>query len=85
MVAATAEQRLSQFYEQSLWHALTVAAGGYWQRDYGSDAIGSLRYEQRWRHDPLTEFGYGGEVSRRAYDGTPENLWLLFASLRHRF
>jgi len=85
LLAATAEQRLSQFYEQSLWHALTVAAGGYWQRDYGSDAIGSLRYEQRWRHDPLTEFGYGGEVSRRAYDGTPENLWLLFANLRHRF
>jgi biofilm PGA synthesis protein PgaA len=85
LMAATVEQRLSQVYERSLRHALTVAAGVYWQRDYGRDAIGSLRYEQRWRHDPLTELSYGSEVSRRVYDGRIENPWSLFANLRHRF
>ncbi|MEN9543180.1 MAG: poly-beta,6 N-acetyl-D-glucosamine export porin PgaA, partial [Pseudomonadota bacterium] len=81
----TAEQRLSQNYERSLWHALTVSGGSYWQQGYGANAIGSLRYEQRWRHDPRSEIGYGIETDRRVYDGQPERAWLLFANLNHRF
>ena len=48
------EQLLWRRYERSFSHELTLTGGNYWQQDHGSGGIGSLRYQQTWRDDPLS-------------------------------
>ena len=80
-----ADQVLWRWYERSFSHNLSVSAGNYWQQGFGSGAVGSLRYQQAWRHDPLTEWRYGVTFGRAIYDGVPENSGALFLNLLHRF
>jgi biofilm PGA synthesis protein PgaA len=72
-------------YERSFGHQLQLSAGSYWQQDYGSSATGSLLYQHTWRHQPFTEWRYGVQFARNAYDGVGENTLLLFLNLNHRF
>ena len=44
-----------------------------------------MSYEHRWRFDPLFEFAYGVELSRRVYDGSVENTVTLIFRLARRF
>jgi hypothetical protein len=55
------------------------------EANFPTSVIATLRYEQRWRFDPLTEFNYGVELSRRVYDGSVENTAALTFGLRQRF
>lgn len=74
-VAATAgllaEHVTWRRYDTSFVQALAVDAGSYSQRGHGTGWIGTLGYEHRWRFDPLTEFRYGVQLTRRVYDGDP--------------
>jgi len=80
-----ADHVIWRWYERSFTHNLSVSAGNYWQQGFGSGAVGSLRYQQVWRHDPLTEWRYGISFGRAIYDGVPENSGALFVNLIHRF
>ena len=79
------EQLLWRRYERSFSHELTLTGGSYWQQDHGSGGIGSLRYQQTWRDDPLSSLNWGLAVGRSIYDGTPERSLQLFLDLNHRF
>lgn len=72
-------------YERSFHQRLVATLGSYWQQGYSSGAVGGVRYEHVWRHDPLTELRYGIELARSRYDGVPERNGIFFANLNHRF
>lgn len=80
----SAEHILWRRYDNSLLQALTVDGGLYSEYGYGNNWIGTVRYEHRWRFDPLTEFHYGINLMRRVYDGSVENGWLLTLGLAQR-
>ena len=44
-------------------------AAGMANSGFKGGAIGTARYEQRWRFDPRTELVYGVSLSQRMYDG----------------
>jgi biofilm PGA synthesis protein PgaA len=79
------EQLLWRRYERSFGHELTLTGGSYWQQDYGTGSIGSLRYQQAWRNDPRTSLNWGVEIRRAIYDGVPERSANVFLNLNHRF
>jgi biofilm PGA synthesis protein PgaA len=80
-----AEHTIWRSYEDSWVEALLVNAGVYAEDGFGANAIATVSYEQRWRFDPLNEFHYGVELSRRVYDGSVENTLALTLGLRSRF
>ena len=63
---------------------LTADAGLYSEYGYADNWIGTLKYEHRWRFDPLTEFRYGVMLMRRVYDGSVENTLGFLVGLRQR-
>ena len=80
-----ANHQIWRRYERSLNHQLVLALGSYWQQDYGAGAVGGLRYQQRLRFDPLTEWRWGLEFNRSRYDGVGENAATFFINLNQRF
>jgi len=80
-----ADHVLWRRYERSFSQHLVATVGSYWQQGYGAGVVGGLRYEQIWRHDPLTELRYGIDFNRAIYDGVAERNALFFANLNHRF
>ena len=80
-----AEQTIWRRYDDSLVQALLVNAGLYAQAHFPSKPIATVSYEHRWRFDPLFEFAYGVELSRRVYDGSVENSVALTFRLARRF
>jgi biofilm PGA synthesis protein PgaA len=79
-----AEHVVWRSYDNSLTQALRVEAGLYAEQGYANDWIGTASYEHRWRFDPLTEFHYGVQVSRRVYDGSELREIALLVGLRQR-
>ena len=71
-------------YENSFVHALTIDAGSYTQEGYGTGWVGTVGYEHRWRFDPMTEFRYGIQGTRRIYDGEVERGIALVIALTQR-
>jgi biofilm PGA synthesis protein PgaA len=84
-LAFHADHLIWREYERSFGQQLQVVAGNYWQDGYGSKTTGSLLYQHTWRWQPLTEWRYGAQFARNAYDGVGENTLLLFLNLNHRF
>ena len=79
-----AEHVLWKRYDVSLVQALTADAGLYSEYGYTDNWIGTLKYEHRWRFDPLTELRYGVTLTRRVYDGSVENGIALIIGLSQR-
>jgi biofilm PGA synthesis protein PgaA len=71
-------------YENSFVQALTIDAGSYSQQGYGTGWVGTAAYEHRWRFDPMTEFRYGIQATRRIYDGDVERGIALIIALTQR-
>lgn len=84
-LAIEAEHVISRQYDRSWVQRFVFSAGSYRQDGFGSGAIGSLSYEQRYRFDPTFEIRYGVEMNRRIYDGTAERALTGFFSLNKRF
>jgi biofilm PGA synthesis protein PgaA len=84
-LALEAEHVISRHYDRSWVQRVVFAAGSYRQEGFGSGAIGSLSYEQRYRFDPTFEIRYGVEMNRRIYDGTAERGLTGFFSINKRF
>ena len=82
---ATAEHVIWRNYDDSLVQAISLDAGVYAQKGFGSDWIGILGYEHRWRLGPRTEFHYGVQLSRRVFDAEPEEGFAAIFGLSQRF
>jgi biofilm PGA synthesis protein PgaA len=59
-------------YDHLLAHQLDVGYGFYNQKRYGSDWIGHIRYEHRYRFFPWLEMLAGFEFGQNVYDGHSE-------------
>ena len=59
-------------YERSLTQRFVLGGGGYWQQDFGSDAIGLVRYEHLWQLSQRWFVRYGVGAASRVYDGDRE-------------
>lgn len=68
-VGLDAEHVIWRHYESSFGQRLVVSAGSYWQDGFGTGWIGSILYEQVYRHDPRAEIRYGVQGNRNIYDG----------------
>jgi biofilm PGA synthesis protein PgaA len=79
-----AEQIVWRRFDISFAHALTVDAGLYSEQGFADNWIGTVIYEHRWRFDPLTELRYGIRLTRRVYDGSPEDGLMFTVSLTQR-
>jgi biofilm PGA synthesis protein PgaA len=84
-VAFDADHLIWREYERSFGQQLQWVVGSYWQDGYGSKTTGSLLYQHTWRWQPFTEWRYGAQFARNAYDGVGENTLLLFLNFNHRF
>lgn len=71
-------------YDTSFVQALSLDAGSYSQQGYSTGWIGALNYQHRWRFDPLTEFRYGVQLTRRIYDGDPSRGFAFLFGLTQR-
>jgi biofilm PGA synthesis protein PgaA len=77
--------RLWQWYEKSFSHRFIFGGGGYWQRNYGTNFVWRLGYEQEWHINSVLSLIYGYEWARRFYDGEAENQNRFYLSLWWRF
>lgn len=59
-------------YEHSFTQRFVAGGGGYWQKGYGTHAIGLARYEHLWQLSQHWFFHYGVGVASRVYDGDRE-------------
>ncbi|WP_395021557.1 poly-beta-1,6 N-acetyl-D-glucosamine export porin PgaA [Dongia sp.] len=80
-----AEHVLWRNYDDSLVQAFSLDAGAYAQKGFGTDWIGTLGYEHRWRFDPWTELRYGVVLGRHVFDGEPERSLAFTFGLSQRF
>lgn len=72
-------------YDTSLSHALSLGAGGYAQLDHGAGPVWSVAYSQSLDWTDRFAVTCGAGVSRRIYDGNPENSLNTFFSLVWKF
>src|SRR3546814_16544227 len=63
---------IHRHYETVWEHALTLGAGGYWQKNYGTGAILSADYRHTVRANDVFEASAGVETLYRPYDGRYE-------------
>ncbi|WP_082611084.1 poly-beta-1,6 N-acetyl-D-glucosamine export porin PgaA [Lysobacter sp. Root916] len=59
-------------YDRHFRQRLTLSSGAYWQRDYGTAWVPSLRYQHEWQFAPGRVLSYGLNWSRPVYDGQRE-------------
>lgn len=72
-------------YETAFYQRLALSVGDYWQENYGSNLVGNLQYEHRWRLGNNVELSYGGARSYRYYDGNPTEGWQMYLTADVRF
>jgi biofilm PGA synthesis protein PgaA len=84
-ITLDAKQDVWRHYERSFGHQLALTAGGYWQENFGSDWIGSVRYEHIYQHNPRVELRYGAQYNRSVYDGDLTPSIEAFVRLNLRF
>src|SRR3546814_12036971 len=63
---------IHRHYETVWEHALTLGAGGYWQKNYGTGAILSADYRHTVRANDVFEASAGVATLYRPYDGRYE-------------
>lgn len=59
-------------YDRHFRQRLTLSSGAYWQQDYGTAWVPSLRYEHEWQFALGRVLSYGLNWSRPVYDGQRE-------------
>ena len=84
-LTADLRHRLWRRYERSFGQRVIATLGDYWQSGYGNDTVGSIEYQQVYRHDPRTEWTYGLACGWQAYDGDMERSLSAYVRLDQRF
>ena len=72
-------------YDNSLTQMFDAGYGIYDQKGFSSDWIGHIRYEQRYKLDPLIEILAGFEVGQNVYDGHAEPYRLVRFMINGKF
>jgi biofilm PGA synthesis protein PgaA len=72
-------------YARSFAHNLAFTGGLYWQEEFDTKGVGSIRYEHAWNFSDTLSLLYGFTWSRRVYDGDPENSTWSYMALDWRF
>jgi hypothetical protein len=83
-VGLTHEWHIHRRYDHGLTQRLGVEAGDYWQEDFGSGSLWTIRLEHAWSLGPGWELSYGASTGERPYDGDRENAYAVFLGLRGR-
>lgn len=78
-------QILHRRYERSLEHSLTLGAGVYAQRGYGSGAVGAITYGIRYQHNEDFDIGASLAGVSRPYDGQRERELRFMLDMNIRF
>lgn len=76
---------LHRRYERALEHSLTLGAGVYSQRGYGSGAVASAAYGMRYQHSNDFEVGATIVGTTRPYDGKRERELRFMLDMNIRF
>lgn len=76
--------RLWRHYERSLTQRIRASAGLYNQSGFATDEVWSLAYQQEFRMSPELELIYGLARSRKLFDGAPEDVVTLYATIDAR-
>nr|NIR61023.1 hypothetical protein [Gammaproteobacteria bacterium] len=76
---------VSRRHERAFTHALDLTAGRYWQKGFGAQATGAVRYEHRWRLGRRLALSYGVTRARQVFDGEREHATSMDLTLRWRF
>jgi biofilm PGA synthesis protein PgaA len=72
-------------YETDFHQRLAVTAGNYWQENFGSNMVGNIQYEHRWRLGNDIELNYGAVRSYRFYDDALTENWQMYMTADIRF
>lgn len=72
-------------YERKVEHAVTLGAGAYGQRGYGTAGVASAAWEIRYQHDEDVGIGATLTGSSRPYDGQRERELRFMIDLNIRF
>jgi biofilm PGA synthesis protein PgaA len=72
-------------YDHLLAQQIDVGYGFYQQKGYGTDWIGHIRYEQRYKYTPWVEMLVGVEIGRNVYDGDAEPYRLIRFMINGKF
>ena len=84
-LSAKAEGILYRRYDQVFGHRLIAGVGMYQQNGYATGLINDVSYEQFYRPDSDYEFKYGAGMTRRIYDGVPEDSYILYFQMVAKF
>lgn len=74
-----------RYYDKLLAQQIDVGYGFYEQKGFGTDWIGHIRYEQRYKFTPRVEMLAGIEIGRNVYDGEGEEYRLIRFMITGRF
>ena len=74
-----------RYYDKLLAQQIDVGYGFYEQKGFGTDWIGHIRYEQRYKFTPWVEMLAGFEFGRNVYDGEAEPYRLVRFMITGRF
>lgn len=66
-------------------HRIALGGGIYRQREFSSEPIWDVEYEQRWNINPVFDINYGVMHRSRVYDGDRESYNALFGGVNWRF
>ncbi|AEF99009.1 poly-beta-1,6 N-acetyl-D-glucosamine export porin PgaA [Methylomonas methanica] len=72
-------------YETDFHQRLALTLGGYWQEDFGTNPVGNIEYQHRWRLGPDVELSYGGARVYRYYDNALTESWQGYLTADIRF
>lgn len=74
-----------RYYDTTFHQRLALTGGNYWQDGFGSNIIGNIQYEHRWKTHDRFELTYGASRGYTAYDGTPTENWVFYLNTDVRF
>ncbi|WP_281950494.1 poly-beta-1,6 N-acetyl-D-glucosamine export porin PgaA [Nitrosophilus kaiyonis] len=72
-------------YSKAFSHVLGFSIGNYWQKDFGSSTVWSIRYEHRWEADDRFDLIYGLSRSKSYFDNDKEYDTSFYLTLDWRF
>ncbi|MCK9607289.1 MAG: poly-beta-1,6 N-acetyl-D-glucosamine export porin PgaA [Methylomonas sp.] len=72
-------------YETNFHQRIALTIGNYWQENFGSNPVGNIEYEHRWRLGPDIQLSYGAARSYRYYDNALTESWQGYLTADIRF
>lgn len=81
LVGVRADWMTWRHYEYRFQQRIGLAAGSYWQQDFGSSSVLRADYAHEWQFGPGWSLNYGIGWYRQAYDGRRESRREWFAAL----